>query len=147
MMRQSLSILVVDDNKDNADALAILLKLLGHEVTKCYEGKSAIEAVEASMPDLILLDLGMPNVSGLEVCRHIRQMPAGGSVTIAAQTAWDQDSYRHQTVAAGFDHHLVKPIDPRKLRELVQETCARVSFNDRVSTHHCRESQVNLAVH
>ncbi len=116
-----LRILVVDDNQDNANALRVMLKCLGHEATTAYDGQAAVEQAEALRPEVILLDLGMPKLDGYAVCRHIRAQAWGTQVLLVAQTGWGQDEDRQRTRAAGFDHHLVKPISHATLVALLRE--------------------------
>jgi signal transduction histidine kinase/CheY-like chemotaxis protein len=112
-------ILVADDSQDSADSLSMLLSMAGHEVRTVYAGKDAIELLESFQPSVALLDVGMPTVSGLEVCKYIRNQPWGGNVTVIAQTGWGRSEDRHMTTEAGFDHHLVKPVHPQKLLEIL----------------------------
>lgn len=113
------SIVIADDNRDSADSLAMLLKLLGHDVRVAYDGEQAVRAVEAAMPDLVLLDLGMPQLDGCAACRHIRAQPWGREVFVIALTGWGQEEDRRRTQEAGFDHHMVKPVDPDALTKLL----------------------------
>jgi CheY-like chemotaxis protein len=113
--RPARKVLVVDDNRDSATALSMLLGLMGYEVLAAYDGKSALEAVADFKPHIVLLDLGMPVMDGYEVCRTIRQSPEGRRLAIIAQSGWGQDSDRQLTKEAGFDHHLVKPIPTDEL--------------------------------
>jgi PAS domain S-box-containing protein len=108
-------ILIVDDLRDSADSLARLMRLQGQEVQTAYDGEQAIQAAEAMRPDVVLLDIGMPKVNGYDVCRHIRQQPWGRGTLLIAITGWGQEEDRRRTEAAGFDHHLVKPVDPAAL--------------------------------
>jgi PAS domain S-box-containing protein len=103
-------VLIVDDNVDNADSLATLLKLGGHETHTAYDGAAGVELAERFRPDVVLLDLGLPNLSGMEACRRIRGKPWGKEMLIAALTGWGQDKDRQDSLAAGFDEHLVKPV-------------------------------------
>jgi PAS domain S-box-containing protein len=104
-------ILLVDDNKDNADSLGMLLKFLGAEVQIAYDGPSALEALKTARPSLILLDIGLPGMDGYEVARRIRQMPEFANIMLIALTGWGQEEDRRRTREAGFDHHLVKPVE------------------------------------
>jgi CheY-like chemotaxis protein len=108
-------VLVVDDLRDSADTLSMLLKTLGHEVHTVYGGEAALEAVESFRPEAIFLDLGMPGMDGFEVCRRVRQLPGGKLIMIIAVSGWGQAADRHRTEAAGFDHHLIKPADTAAL--------------------------------
>jgi len=111
--------LVVDDLKDSADSLAMLLRMLGHEVQTAYDGEEAIAAAERFRPEVVLLDIGMPRLNGLDACRHIRERPWGQAVFMVALTGWGQDDDRRRTSQAGFDAHIVKPVDPQVLMKLV----------------------------
>jgi signal transduction histidine kinase len=117
--RTTRNVLVVDDNRDAADSLGTLLRLKGHGVRVVYDGPAAVAAAAEYPPDLVLLDLGMPGMDGYEVARRLRQMPAFRGRTLAAVTGWGQEADRRRTREAGFDHHLVKPIDPAELSALL----------------------------
>jgi CheY-like chemotaxis protein len=104
-------LLVVDDNRDAADSLAMMLKMLGHEVVVVYDAWSALEQLSRYQPEFMFLDLGMPGMDGYELARRIRQMNAHEGVVITALTGWGQQDAREKSRAAGFDHHLVKPVD------------------------------------
>jgi PAS domain S-box-containing protein len=112
-------ILVVDDNRDAADSLGVLLEAPAREVRVVYDGPAAITALTAFRPQAIVLDLGMPGLDGLETARRIRQLPEGRTVTLIAVTGWGQDEDRRRTREAGFDHHLVKPVDGDLLQALL----------------------------
>ncbi|MEO8525069.1 MAG: PAS domain-containing protein [Caldimonas sp.] len=113
-------ILIADDLRDSADSLALLLETMGHEVHVAYNGEEAFQAIEALRPEVALLDLGMPKMSGYDVCRRIRGLPWGRRVTLIAQSGWGQDEDRRRTRDAGFDHHIVKPIDTKALDALLR---------------------------
>jgi PAS domain S-box-containing protein len=113
-------ILVVDDSVDSAQTLARLLRLEGHETYTVHDGLEAVTAAAQLRPDVVLMDLGLPSLSGLEACRRIRREPWGGHLVIFALTGWGQDADRRRTGDAGFDHHLVKPVDPRVLMSLIE---------------------------
>ena len=115
---RNLKVVVVDDNRDAAGSLAMLLELLGHDVRVAYDGDAAVRIAGEFHPDLALLDLGMPNVSGYEACRRMRSEPWGTRMTIIAVTGWGQEEDRRQSADAGFDHHLVKPVSPDTLESL-----------------------------
>ena len=104
-------ILVTDDNRDAATSLALLLRHGGHAVEMAYDGRQAIEKAEVWRPDVMLLDLGMPEMNGYDVCRAIRQTAWGKDIQIVALTGWGQEQDRRNTREAGFDSHLVKPVD------------------------------------
>ncbi len=114
-------ILVVDDNRDNADSLAMMLRMLGNETRTAYDGEEAVAASAAFRPDVILLDIGLPKLNGHDACRRIREQPGGQQLVIIAQTGWGQAEDRQRTREAGFDHHLVKPVDPSALMKLLAE--------------------------
>ena len=121
----ALRILVVDDNEDSATSLAMLLSELGHEVEVAYDGKSAIAAAAAFSPDAVLLDIGMPVMNGLEACRAIRAQAGGERMLIAALTGWGQDEDQQLTREAGFDAHLVKPVEGEALAALLASNRSR----------------------
>jgi PAS domain S-box-containing protein len=104
-------ILLVDDNRDSVESLAMLLKMLGHETHVGYDGQQAVELAERLKPDLMLLDIGLPKLNGFEACRKIREQPWGRSILIVALSGWGQDADRKQSDEAGFDYHMVKPLD------------------------------------
>ena len=103
-------VLIVDDNRDSADALAKLLRSGGNDVTTAYEGCAALAAAERLKPDVVLLDLGMPTIDGYEVCRRIRERQWGKDILLVALTGWGRAEDRERTREAGFDEHLVKPV-------------------------------------
>jgi CheY-like chemotaxis protein len=111
-------VLLVDDNRDSADTLAMLLKLLGTEVKIAYDGKSALEALRIYRPSVLLLDIGMPGMDGYDVARQVRQNAEFCDLILIALTGWGQDEDRRRTKEAGFDHHLVKPVEIGTLQGL-----------------------------
>ena len=113
-----LKILVVDDNRDAAETLSMLLELKGHAVRRAYDGEKALQVAEDFRPEMVLLDLGMPKMNGYEACRRIRDHAWGEHITLIAVTGWGQEDDRRKSTAAGFDGHLVKPVDPETLEEL-----------------------------
>jgi len=120
-----LQILVVDDNRDSADSLALLLALAGHETHIARDGPQALARAEALRPEAILLDLGLPGLSGYEVCRRLRAEPWARATPIIAVTGWGQDEDRQRSKEAGFDGHLVKPIVLAELAALLGERTVR----------------------
>jgi CheY-like chemotaxis protein len=112
-------ILVVDDNHDSADSLAALLSLGGHETHTANDGEHAIREAEKLRPDVILLDIGLPRIDGYDTCRMIRERPWGRDVVIVALTGWGEDEDRRLSSQAGFDGHLVKPVDHKALNALM----------------------------
>lgn len=117
-------ILVVDDNQDAALSLAMLLKILGNDVKTAHNGGAALELFASFRPSVMLLDLGMPDMSGFEVARRLREMPEFQNVTLVALTGWGQEDDRRRTHEAGFDHHLVKPVNLDALKVLLAEVPA-----------------------
>ena len=117
-------ILIADDLRDNADSLALLLQAMGNEVAVAYGGAEAVRMVESFAPHLVFLDLGMPEVDGYEACRRIRAHAWGRDVVVIALTGWGEKNYRRRTNDAGFDHHIVKPLDAATLEGLL-ETLSR----------------------
>ncbi len=113
-------ILIADDNKDSAETLAALLRMDGHEVSTVHDGPVALSAFGAFKPEVALLDIGMPGLTGYEVARRMRQSGSGARLTLIAITGWGQDVDKERAFAAGFDHHLTKPVDPRRLTELLR---------------------------
>jgi CheY-like chemotaxis protein len=112
-------ILVVDDNRDAADTLGLLLEADGAEVRVCYDGRAALAAAESFLPTSVLLDLGMPGMDGFEVARRLRQDERFAGVRIAALTGWGQDADRRQTRNRGFSHHLTKPVSIEDLHQIL----------------------------
>lgn len=112
-------ILVVDDNVDAAMTIGSLLKAWGHEVQSVFNGTAALETARSFRPEIILLDIGLPDMSGYEVAKQLRSEPALGGTIIAALTGYGQESDRNQSFAAGFDYHLTKPPDPKVLESLL----------------------------
>ena len=108
-------VLIVDDNRDSAESMAWVLSRLGHEVSTAYDGEQAVQEAERWRPHAVLLDLGMPQVNGYDACRRIRSQPWGDAMCLVALTGWGQAQDRRRTEEAGFDHHLVKPVDPGEL--------------------------------
>jgi signal transduction histidine kinase/CheY-like chemotaxis protein len=114
-------VLVVDDNADSAETIALLLEMLGSEVKTTTDGEAALRVAEAFEPNVVLLDLGMPVMDGFEVCRGLRHEPWGRGIFVVAMTGWGGDENRRRTRDAGFDAHLVKPIDSAALMKLLAE--------------------------
>jgi two-component system CheB/CheR fusion protein len=114
-------VLVVDDNVDSADMVALLLKLSGHQVRLAHSGPDALTAAEDFLPELILLDIGLPGMNGYEVARRLRQQPQFAETVLAALTGYGQESDRQRSKEAGFDLHYVKPLAPKTLEALVAD--------------------------
>lgn len=117
-----MQVLVVDDNADAADSLSALLELEGFDVRTAYDGLAAIAAVAQQAPDMIIMDLGMPGMDGYETARAIRQQAGAERILMLALTGWGQSDARRRTLEAGFDHHLVKPVE---LEQIVRLAGAR----------------------
>ncbi len=122
----SLRVLVVDDNRDAADSLAMILQINGHEVTVAHDGPGALALAEEFHPHLGLLDIGMPGMNGYELARRLRAMPHGQHMVLAALTGWGQQEDKRRAIEAGFDHHLTKPVDPAHLDAVLLACSAHV---------------------
>ena len=116
-------VLVVDDNLDAADTLEMLITTHGHEVRSAYDGEEAVEVARTFLPDVVLLDIGLPKLHGLEAGKRIRAA-RGSDVTLIAITGWGQDEDRRRTQQAGFDYHLTKPVDGEAIVRLIDEAAA-----------------------
>jgi signal transduction histidine kinase/ActR/RegA family two-component response regulator len=116
-----LRILVVDDNKDAADCVAMLLRIWGHDVRTAHEGYSAVKAAHAYRPHVVFLDIGLPGLNGYEVARELRRDGREERILLVALTGYGRDEDRRRSQQAGFDHHLIKPVDPSTLKELLAE--------------------------
>ena len=112
-------ILIVDDNQDSADSLAMLLEITGNKTYMAHDGVEAIEEIEKHRPEVVLLDIGLPRLDGHEVCRRVREQPWGKNIVMIALTGWGQEDDRRKSEEAGFNGHLVKPVDYDKLLELL----------------------------
>ncbi|QEL17805.1 hybrid sensor histidine kinase/response regulator [Limnoglobus roseus] len=112
-------ILVVDDNKDSADSLGDLLGIMGNDIRTAHDGLEAVEVAEAFRPELVLLDIGLPKLNGYEVARRIRQQPWGRDMMLIALTGWGQDEDRRRSQEAGFNLHVVKPVELAALEKLL----------------------------
>jgi PAS domain S-box-containing protein len=121
---RTLRVLVADDNRDAADSLQRLLALSGHEVRVAYDGASAVSVGNEFRPRVAILDIGMPGTNGYDVARALRRRH-GGDVTLVALTGWGQDADRREASEAGFDFHLVKPVDPGTLGQLLADVAAK----------------------
>jgi CheY-like chemotaxis protein len=112
-------ILVVDDNNDGAKSLALLLQAMGHDARTVHDGLEAVEAAAEFRPEVVLLDIGLPRLNGYEVARRIRAQPWSASMVLIAQTGWGQEEDQRRSKEAGFNFHLVKPVDPTDLEKLL----------------------------
>ncbi|MFS8607067.1 MAG: response regulator, partial [Gammaproteobacteria bacterium] len=118
-------VLIVDDNVDAADALRMVLEVEGHRVETAYSASEAFEKFARFHPDVVLLDIGLPETDGYEVARWIRRRPDGQGVMLYALTGWAQEEDRRRAFEAGFDQHLTKPVDIETLRRLIGERATR----------------------
>lgn len=112
-------ILIVDDNRDAADTLGTMLQLMGNEIRITYDGEDAVRAAGEFRPQIVLLDIGLPKLNGYEACRRIRQELWGKDMILFAVTGWGQDEDKQKARDAGFDRHMVKPVDPSSLIQLL----------------------------
>jgi CheY-like chemotaxis protein/nitrogen-specific signal transduction histidine kinase len=115
-------VLLVDDNRDTAVSLATVLKASGYEVRVAYDGEEGIATAERFRPQIVLLDISLPKLNGYAVARRLRAQPGGKEMVLIATTGWGQDDDRRRSFEAGFDHHMVKPIDPVALQNLLIES-------------------------
>jgi CheY-like chemotaxis protein/anti-sigma regulatory factor (Ser/Thr protein kinase) len=115
-------VLVVDDNQDAARSLAMLMSLDGHEVEALFTPEQALQHVQQSPPEVMLLDIGLPGMNGYEVARRVRAMPGGAGIRLIALTGYGQAEDRRRALDAGFDDHLVKPVEPERLQQLLAGT-------------------------
>jgi signal transduction histidine kinase/CheY-like chemotaxis protein len=111
-------VLVVDDNRDACESLQALFEMENCQVSTAYDGQEAVFAAQQAMPDLIVMDLGMPRMDGYEAARRIRGQPGSKEVLMIAVTGWGQSDARQRTMEAGFDHHLIKPVDFNEIKQL-----------------------------
>jgi CheY-like chemotaxis protein len=112
-------ILIVDDNQDSAESMALLLKFDGHQVEMAHDGLTALRVAESFQPEIILLDIGLPGMNGYDVARQIRTQPETSRAQLIALTGYGQEEDRQRSKEAGFDYHLVKPVEPRVLQHLL----------------------------
>lgn len=112
-------VLVVDDNLDSAESLSLLLELMGHSVRTAHDGEQALAEADAFRPELVLMDIGMPRMDGYEAARRLRQADWSADTVLVALTGWGQDEDKRRSEEAGFDHHLIKPVDPAALEALL----------------------------
>jgi CheY-like chemotaxis protein len=112
-------VLVVDDNIDGADTMKAMLESIGNEVQVAYDGIVAIEAAASFLPQVVLLDIGLPKLNGYEVAQRIRKQSWGARAVLIAVSGWGQQEDKARASAAGFDHHLTKPVDLEELIDLL----------------------------
>lgn len=116
---QSFKILVVDDNHDSALSMAMMLSIMGHDTRTAHDGETAVSTAETFLPDVVLLDIGLPKLNGYEVAQRIRETPWGASMYLIAVTGWGQDEDRQRSTEVGLNHHMVKPVEPAALEKLL----------------------------
>jgi len=114
-----LRILIVEDNRDSADSLKALLEALGYDAHVVYDGETAVSSAAALRPDAIVMDIGLPVMTGYEAAIQIRAQNPGSRLTIVALTGWGQNADRQRSADAGIDHHLVKPLDLEALQRIL----------------------------
>ena len=112
-------LLVVDDNKDAAESMSMLLEMWGHEVAFAYDGPTALETAQQWQPEAVFLDIGLPGMDGYEVAARLRELPQVKNAVLIAITGYGQEDDRLRSRRAGIDHHLVKPVAPDALRNLI----------------------------
>jgi PAS domain S-box-containing protein len=134
-------VLVVDDNRAAVETLSKMIRLFGSEVRMAYDGLEAVEAAKEFVPDVILMDLGMPRLDGCEAARRIRQLDRGDEILLVALTGWGQASDRQKTRDAGFDRHIVKPADPEQLRLLIRQQRSASALADPDPGNHPHASE------
>jgi two-component system CheB/CheR fusion protein len=128
-------VLVVEDNADAAEGLRMLLELAGHEVLVAHDGAAALETARNEEPDLMLVDIGLPGIDGYEVARRIRREPSLRHLVLIALTGYGREADRTHALTAGFDHHIVKPVDPDGLMVLIARLAARDPDSQAPSLH------------
>ena len=121
-----MKVLVVDDNVDLVEMLSMVIEATGHDVRKVYDGRSGISAALEYRPDLILLDVGMPDMNGNEVAKELRRHQEVAGARIVALTGWGQAEDRRRTADAGFDDHLTKPADPEQIQRILEDVALRL---------------------
>lgn len=123
-------IMVIDDNLDAAESMEMCLQLYGHEVKVAIDGASALEVAKTFQPEIMLIDIGLPDLDGFEVARRVRRIPGQSGVLLIALTGYGQEEYRRRSEEAGFDHHVLKPIDLRKLQSLISMFASRAAEDE-----------------
>jgi len=118
---QRFRILVVDDNHDSALSLAMMLSIMGHETRTAHDGESAVATAESFLPEVILLDIGLPKLNGYEVAQRIRENAWGQSMFLIAVTGWGQEEDRQRSSEVGLNVHMVKPVEPAALERLLSD--------------------------
>jgi len=124
---QSLRVLVIEDNRDGARALALLLRVWGYDVRVAFDGPTGLKTADAFVPHVVVSDIGLPGLDGFEVGRRLRKETATRDALLISVTAYGTDDVRHAALAAGFDHHLLKPLEPAHLQRLLSNPMHRQS--------------------
>ena len=132
----SMRVLIVDDNRDAADSLETVLRGAGHDTRTAYDGHACLETAEEFRPDVIVLDIGLPTMNGYDVCRRIRASPWGRAIIVIAATGWGQDDDLRLAREAGFDHHMLKPVDPQALMAVLSGSPGGHDARARTLRHH-----------
>jgi CheY-like chemotaxis protein len=117
-------ILVVDDNHDSALSMAMMLQIMGHDTRTAHDGESALSTAETFLPEVVLLDIGLPKLNGYEVAQRIREQDWGQSMFLIAVTGWGQDEDRQRSREVGLNLHMVKPVEPAALEKLLATLAA-----------------------
>jgi CheY-like chemotaxis protein len=126
--------LVVNDNRDAAATLAVLRRISGNDVRTVHDGREAVAQARDFRPDLVILDIGLPGLDGYEVARAIRQEPWGKNAVLIATTASDREADRQRSIEAGFDHCLVKPVEPQALLSILSSLQQSAAARSRPAT-------------
>ena len=118
---KSFRILVVDDNHDSALSQAMMLSIMGHETRTAHDGESAVASAESFLPEVVLLDIGLPKLNGYEVAQRIREKPWGAGMFLIAVTGWGQEEDRQRSTEVGLNVHMVKPVEPAALEKILAD--------------------------
>jgi DNA-binding response OmpR family regulator len=118
-MKDTMDILVIEDHAETAETLAAVLRLAGYKVRCAHDGAAGLEAASETPPDVVLLDLGLPDIDGYEVARRLRQMPFVHRPSVIAVTGYDQEDQRKHSYEVGIDYHFTKPTEPQLLKEVL----------------------------
>ena len=114
-------VVIVDDNKMQAQTLAMLLETMGYQVRTAYDGARALDVISAFLPQVALIDIGLPGMNGYDLASRLRELPQLNGITLIAQTGWGRDEDREESTQVGFRHHLTKPIDHQLLEKILRD--------------------------